>query len=159
MYVFTLRELWKSKDIGIYRICRFKAFRFPLFRGHPVHARAHGILQNPREKVDRESEMNPNLEENFIVYSGRACFDSQMRGLLERERWEKGKDEEIALAQLRSYKIEGIGARKGRPKSLNFIASLNGLQSNTCTAGRKIAQPFCSHNFCHWLHIAIIYLK
>lgn len=105
-----------------------------------MHARAHRILQNPREKVDRESEMNPNLEENFIVYSGRACSDSQMRSLLERKRWKRKKDEET-----RSYKIEGIGIREGRPKSLNFIASLNGFavermhgRSQNCAA---ILQP------------------
>lgn len=121
-----------------------------------MHARVHEIPRNPRQKVDRELGMNPNLGENFIVYSGRVpthkcavCWDEEDR---KRERTRE-------RAPLRSYGIEGTDGREGRPKSLDFIASLNGLQSNACTTRREIAQPFCGHNFRRTLQITITYLK
>jgi len=98
--------------------------------------------------------MNPNLEENFIVYSGRVP-SLKLGAVRQREKRNEGRDE-------RTFRYAPCGMReggKGRPKSLDFIAGLNGLQSNACTTRREIARPSCGHNFCRPPQIAIIHLK
>lgn len=136
---------------------RSKAFQISVISGTPsARTRARDPAESSGEGPPSGVGDEPKSRGKFYRIF-RTCSDSQMHGPLGRERWKRERNERKTLRYVPTG--QGRGVRKGRPKSLDFIAGLNGLQSNACTTRREITRPFRSHNFCRFLQIAIIYLK
>lgn len=115
----------KVRSIGICRICgsQLQSIQISVISGTPsARTRAQDPTESSGEGRLRVGDEPKSRGKFYRIFRTRVSRLTNAQSV--RTKKEKNKE-------TRSYKIERIGIRKGRPKSLNFIASLNGLQSNT----------------------------
>jgi len=120
----------KVQSIGIYRICgsQLQSIQISVISGTPsARTRAQDPTESSGEGRLRVGDEPKSRGKFYRIFRTRVSRLTNAQSV-RTKKMKKEKDKET-----RSYKIEGIGIRKGRPKSLNFIASLNGLQLNTHT--------------------------